>query len=148
MNCHRCGDTMTLKKFYDYGGYSWGWKCTRCGEIMDHIVMQNYRMKEVAQAGYLLYHFEHSMETNLQKKEVANVMDKDFSSLNFQIETKAADEPKKCGMMFCSNCSGSGRYFYADKGVSRCSFCGGFGLIKIERNFANEDDREGIFSCS
>jgi len=40
---------MILKKFYDYGGYSWSWKCTFCGQITDHTVMQNHPMKEVAQ---------------------------------------------------------------------------------------------------
>jgi tRNA(Ile2) C34 agmatinyltransferase TiaS len=49
MKCHRCGDTMILNKFYDYGGYSWGWKCTFCGQIIDHTVMQKY-LKEVAQS--------------------------------------------------------------------------------------------------
>ena len=84
-------------------------------------------------------HFDCSIENFAKntKKEVAKVMDKDFNSLNFQIKTKAEDEPEKRGMMFCSNCNGSGRYFYADKGVSGCNFCGGFGLIKRERNFAN-----------
>jgi hypothetical protein len=75
-------------------------------------------------------------------------MDKNFNSLDFQIKTKPEDGPEKHGMMFCSNCNGSGRYFYADKGVGGCNFCGGFGLIKIERPFANEDDREVSFSCS
>ncbi len=32
MKCHRCGDTMILKRFCDYGGYDWRWKCPRCGE--------------------------------------------------------------------------------------------------------------------
>lgn len=35
MNCHRCGGTMIFKKFFDYGGYSWGWKCIFCEEIID-----------------------------------------------------------------------------------------------------------------
>ena len=37
MKCHRCGSTMIFKKFCDYGGYSFGWKCTLCGEIIDQI---------------------------------------------------------------------------------------------------------------
>jgi DNA-directed RNA polymerase subunit RPC12/RpoP len=35
MNCPRCGSIMILKKFYDYGGYVWVWKCIFCGEITD-----------------------------------------------------------------------------------------------------------------
>ena len=37
MNCHRCGSTMISKKFCDYGGYSCGWECILCGEIIDQI---------------------------------------------------------------------------------------------------------------
>ena len=48
MKCHRCSDPMVLKKFYDYGGYSWGWECTFCGQIVDHTLMQNHPMKKVA----------------------------------------------------------------------------------------------------
>ncbi len=35
MICRRCGSTMTFKKFFDYGGHSWGWECTFCKEIID-----------------------------------------------------------------------------------------------------------------
>jgi uncharacterized Zn finger protein len=38
MNCYHCGDTMVLKKLHDYGGYSWAWKCTHCGAIIDQIL--------------------------------------------------------------------------------------------------------------
>jgi len=37
MNCHRCGSTMIFKEFCDYGGYSYGWKCILCGEIIEQI---------------------------------------------------------------------------------------------------------------
>ncbi len=37
MNCYHCGDAMILKKIHDYGGYSWGWKCTHCGAITDKV---------------------------------------------------------------------------------------------------------------
>lgn len=37
MNCHRCGSTMIFKKFFDYGGHSWGWECISCKEIIDQI---------------------------------------------------------------------------------------------------------------
>jgi hypothetical protein len=47
MNCHRCGGTMILKTFCDYGGYSWGWKCIFCGEIIDQI-RENLQSLKVA----------------------------------------------------------------------------------------------------
>ena len=37
MNCHRCVGTMIFKTSCDYGKYSWGWKCIRCGEIIDEV---------------------------------------------------------------------------------------------------------------
>jgi len=37
MNCPRCGSTMIFKKFFDYGGHSWGWECLFCKEIVDQI---------------------------------------------------------------------------------------------------------------
>ena len=51
MNCHRCGSTMILKKVCDYGGYSWGWKCILCGEIIDdncHSIKEQEQDKEEA----------------------------------------------------------------------------------------------------
>ena len=37
LNCPRCGSTMTFRKFFDYGGHSWGWECIFCKEIIDQI---------------------------------------------------------------------------------------------------------------
>jgi hypothetical protein len=37
MNCPRCGSTMTFKKFFDYGGHSWGRECILCKAIIDQI---------------------------------------------------------------------------------------------------------------
>jgi len=37
MNCPRCGSTMTFRKFFDYGGHSWGWECFLCKQIIDEI---------------------------------------------------------------------------------------------------------------
>ena len=51
MKCHRCGHTMILKKFYDYGGYSWGWKCTHCGTVIDQVPVGEPWMEEEAQEG-------------------------------------------------------------------------------------------------
>jgi hypothetical protein len=28
---------MTFRKFFDYGGHSWGWECISCKEIIDQI---------------------------------------------------------------------------------------------------------------
>jgi len=36
IDCPRCGSTMTFRKFFDYGGHSWGWECIVCKQIIDH----------------------------------------------------------------------------------------------------------------
>ena len=69
-------------------------------------------------------------------------MDKDSNSVEYPMKTAAEDDPEKCGMIFCSNCNGSGKYFYAGTGVSGCNFCGGFGLAKTEKNCLYDGDRE------
>jgi hypothetical protein len=61
-------------------------------------------------------------------------MDKDSHSVDYLTKKASEDKPEKCNMIFCSNCNGSGKYFYAGKGVSGCNFCGGFGLIRTEKN--------------
>ncbi len=48
MKCYRCGDIMILKKIFDYGGYSWGWKCTHCGAITEKMGVSDLRMKDEA----------------------------------------------------------------------------------------------------
>jgi len=115
MKCYRCGNAMILKKFYDYGGYFWAWKCGRCGGESTH-------------------------------KEETKGMNKNLNSLEFQMRTASDDEPAACGMIFCHNCNGSGRYFYADRGVSGCSFCGGFGLIEREKDCTEDGRREAVLS--
>jgi hypothetical protein len=37
---------MVFKKFCDYGGYSRGWKCILCGEIVDQIPENPRWLKE------------------------------------------------------------------------------------------------------
>ena len=37
MNCPRCGGTMIFKKFFEYGGHSWGWECVFCKDIIEYI---------------------------------------------------------------------------------------------------------------
>lgn len=46
MNCHRCGSSMIFKKLCDYGGYSFGWKCILCGEIIDEIPKNHHQRRE------------------------------------------------------------------------------------------------------
>jgi len=50
--------------------------------------------------------------------------------------------PEKYGMIFCPNCCGSGRSFTNPEGGNVCKVCGGFGLIKREKNDI-PDKREG-----
>jgi hypothetical protein len=38
--------------------------------------------------------------------------------------------PDRHGVIFCPNCSGSGKYFYREKGASVCRICEGFGLVR------------------
>jgi DnaJ-class molecular chaperone len=42
--------------------------------------------------------------------------------------------PEKYGMIFCPDCAGSGKSIYDAKEGSVCKVCGGFGLIKKEKN--------------
>ncbi len=41
-------------------------------------------------------------------------------------------DPEKYGMIFCPNCSGSGKSFTGSKGADVCKVCGGCGLLKQE----------------
>ena len=61
-------------------------------------------------------------------------MNKAVNSEQFQVTRTAKNEGTRSGefgTIFCPNCSGSGKYFYVDTGVSKCNVCGGFGLIKV-----------------
>jgi hypothetical protein len=40
---------MIFKKIHDYGGYSWGWKCTHCGAIIDQMLRGDRSIKEDTQ---------------------------------------------------------------------------------------------------
>ena len=46
-------------------------------------------------------------------------------------------KPERYGMIFCPDCSGSGRSFTEAKGTNVCKVCGGFGLIKKEEKKAS-----------
>ena len=54
--------------------------------------------------------------------------------------------PNKYGMIFCPNCSGSGRSFADAQGVNVCKVCGGFGLIKKEEKKASRIESH-LFVC-
>jgi hypothetical protein len=47
--------------------------------------------------------------------------------------------PEKWSTVFCPNCNGSGRYFYAGNGVRGCLVCEGVGLIRREKSRRHED---------
>ncbi len=55
--------------------------------------------------------------------------------------------PERHAMVFCPNCSGSGRYFYASKGASVCEVCGGFGLVRKE-DIVNDASIITGFGCA
>ena len=69
-------------------------------------------------------------------------MESSFDSEKHRMRRKSRDEtlnPEKSNTVFCPNCSGSGRYFYAESGVNGCLVCGGVGLIRIEKGRMDED---------
>ena len=55
-------------------------------------------------------------------------------------------DPNKYGMIFCPNCSGSGRSFAYAQGLNVCNICGGFGLVKKEERKASLIESH-LFGC-
>lgn len=41
MQCQRCNGMMISERFYGPGDPFWGWRCFRCGEIFDPIILEN-----------------------------------------------------------------------------------------------------------
>ena len=41
MQCQRCNGMMIGERFYGPGNPFWGWRCVRCGEIFDPIILEN-----------------------------------------------------------------------------------------------------------
>jgi len=41
MRCHRCEGIMNYEIFYGGDGHFWGWRCLRCGEIIDATILEN-----------------------------------------------------------------------------------------------------------
>ncbi len=39
--CFRCNGLMIYDKFYGPHENFWGWKCLNCGEIVDHVILEN-----------------------------------------------------------------------------------------------------------
>jgi hypothetical protein len=70
-------------------------------------------------------------------------MNKAVNSEHFRMTGTAKNEgsrSEELGTIFCPNCSGSGKYFYVDRGVSRCNVCGGLGLITVEMDRTADDN--------
>jgi len=40
-SCTRCGGFIIPEAFRDIDSYSVGWHCLLCGEIVDHVILQN-----------------------------------------------------------------------------------------------------------
>lgn len=53
MKCGRCGGPMIQEKFYGPHEHFLGWRCVYCGEIIDHLILENRqspsRMEEEGQ---------------------------------------------------------------------------------------------------
>jgi len=41
MRCHRCKGIMSYEIFYGPHEHFWGWRCLRCGEIIDPVILEN-----------------------------------------------------------------------------------------------------------
>ena len=41
MKCHRCGSVMICEIFYGPDEPFWGWRCIKCGEIIDQVILEN-----------------------------------------------------------------------------------------------------------
>jgi hypothetical protein len=41
MKCYRCSSNMLYEKFYGLQENFWGWRCIFCGEIIDHVILEN-----------------------------------------------------------------------------------------------------------
>jgi len=41
MKCHRCNGSMVYEHFYSEEGECLGWRCIVCGEVIDHVILEN-----------------------------------------------------------------------------------------------------------
>jgi hypothetical protein len=84
----------------------------------------------------------------MRNKEESQTMNKAVNSEHFRMEGTAKNEGTRSGefgTIFCPNCSGSGKYFYGDRGVSKCNVCGGLGLIEVEIDRMADENGEVQF---
>jgi hypothetical protein len=77
--------------------------------------------------------FDRKHFTYKEASRVSDEFDLEQKRVNRTLKNNGIN-PERYGMVFCSNCSGSGKYFYGDRGVSVCQVCGGFGLVRNETN--------------
>jgi hypothetical protein len=47
--CLRCSGVMIYDKFYGLQEDFWGWKCLNCGEIVDHVILENRGVMKTGQ---------------------------------------------------------------------------------------------------
>ena len=47
--CLRCSGFMIHDKFYGLQEDFWGWKCLNCGEIVDHVILENRGVMKTGQ---------------------------------------------------------------------------------------------------
>ena len=47
--CFRCSGFMIYDKFYGLQEHFWGWKCLNCGEIVDHVILENRGVRKTGQ---------------------------------------------------------------------------------------------------
>ena len=47
--CFRCNGALTYDKFYSSHGEYWGWKCLICGDIIDHVILNNRQLMTAGQ---------------------------------------------------------------------------------------------------
>ena len=68
--------------------------------------------------------FNDSMKKHEEQGGYHRTMNKAVNSEQFRVTGTAKNEgtrSEKFGTIFCPNCSGSGKYFYVDRGVSGCN---------------------------
>jgi len=41
MKCNHCGSVMVREIFHGHDEPFWGWRCIKCGEILDEMILEN-----------------------------------------------------------------------------------------------------------
>ena len=47
-DCPRCNASLVRERFYGMCAHIWVWRCIKCGEIIDDVVLYNRRMLKKA----------------------------------------------------------------------------------------------------